>query len=186
LFAGESHTPEFKTINPSGTVPALVDGDKKIFDSSAIAIYLVEKYGKDDSLYPKDLDERTKVNEVLFYASSFLFPRMFQIFVPGYRGIELEIPKDKIDGILIGYSTIDTLLKGNDFLSGNKMRLCDLSLWCMIESLSLIIPIDNFSNIVSWLERMRKLPTTELNKEGAKEHVKTYHDCIEKFKKAQN
>jgi hypothetical protein len=37
-----------------------------------------------------------------------MFPRMSQIVVPGYRGVELEIPKDKINGNLIGYSTIDT------------------------------------------------------------------------------
>lgn len=53
LFAGESHTPEFEAINPTGTVPTFVDNDTKIFDSSAISIYLVEKYGKNDSLYPK-------------------------------------------------------------------------------------------------------------------------------------
>lgn len=48
----------------------LVDGDLKVFDSSAIAIYLVENYAKDDSLYPKDPVKRVKVNEKLFYVSS--------------------------------------------------------------------------------------------------------------------
>lgn len=126
------------------------------------------------------------MNEILFFVSSYIFPRLFQIFVPGYRGIELEIPQEKRDGILNGYSKIEKLLKGNDFLCGNQMRLCDLSLWCMIESSSLIIPIDDYPNIISWLERMRKLPTYKLNKEGASAHVRMYHDCIEKFKKLKN
>ena len=50
-------------------------------NSHAIAIYLVEKYAKNDSLYPKDLIKRTKVNEILFYDASYVFPRVFQITV---------------------------------------------------------------------------------------------------------
>ena len=71
-------------MNPSSTVPVLVDGDVTIFDSQAIAMYLVEKYAKTENngLYPKnDLIMRTKINERLFFIASFLFPRIFQIFV---------------------------------------------------------------------------------------------------------
>lgn len=50
-------------------MPVLVDGDMNLFDSSAIAIYLVQKYAKDDSLYPKDPEKLAKVNEKLFYVS---------------------------------------------------------------------------------------------------------------------
>ena len=60
----------------------LVDGDVTIFDSQAIAMYLVEKYAKTDVLYPKDdLLLRTKINERLFFIASYMFPRVFQIFV---------------------------------------------------------------------------------------------------------
>lgn len=71
-------------MNPSSTVPVLVDGDVTIFDSQAIAMYLVEKYAKagQEGLYPKDdLIMRTKINERLFFIASYLFPRIFQISV---------------------------------------------------------------------------------------------------------
>jgi GST-like protein len=49
---GEQHTPAFRAINPNGKVPAIVDTDgpngkqARIFDSTAILIYLAEKTGK--------------------------------------------------------------------------------------------------------------------------------------------
>ena len=43
---GDQHKPEFRAINPNGKTPALVDGDIKVFDSTAIMLYLGEKIGK--------------------------------------------------------------------------------------------------------------------------------------------
>jgi GST-like protein len=43
---GEQHQSEFRTINPNGKTPALVDGDAVVFDSNAILLYLAEKTGK--------------------------------------------------------------------------------------------------------------------------------------------
>ena len=43
---GDQHKPEFLAINPNAKVPAIVDGDAVVFDSSAILLYLAEKTGK--------------------------------------------------------------------------------------------------------------------------------------------
>ena len=43
---GEQHTPEFTAINPNAKVPAIVDGDTTVFDSSAILLYLAETTGQ--------------------------------------------------------------------------------------------------------------------------------------------
>src|SRR6202048_4697226 len=49
---GEQHAPAFRAINPNGKVPAIVDtqgpGGKeaRVFDSTAILLYLAEKTGK--------------------------------------------------------------------------------------------------------------------------------------------
>lgn len=179
---GENFTPEYKAINPTSTVPALVDGDMKIFDSNAIAIYLVENYAKDDSLYPKDVKMRTKVNERLFYIASYVFPRGYQIFFPVFLGRETEISDDKLAELMRGYETVESFLEGNEYLAGNTMTLCDLSLWCMTESGSQLVPIDaeKFPNFTRWLEKMRQLPQYEFNKEGADLHVGLYRMCVER------
>jgi GSH-dependent disulfide-bond oxidoreductase len=43
---GEQHKPEFLAVNPNAKLPAIVDGDVIVFDSSAILLYLAEKTGK--------------------------------------------------------------------------------------------------------------------------------------------
>src|SRR5215831_13644542 len=43
---GEQHKPDYLAINPNAKVPAIVDGDVTVFDSTAILIYLGEKTGK--------------------------------------------------------------------------------------------------------------------------------------------
>src|SRR6202008_3469670 len=49
---GEQHKPEFRAINPNGKVPAIIDTDgpggkeARVFDSTAILLYLGEKTGK--------------------------------------------------------------------------------------------------------------------------------------------
>lgn len=184
LSKGDHNTPEYKAINPTSTVPALVDGDMKIFDSSAIAIYLVEKYAKNDSLYPKDLKKRTKVNEKLFYVGNYMFPRLFQIYVSGFFLRETEISQTKLDEVYRGYSTIEEFLNGNNYLVGSAMTLPDLFLWTSMESLAPLITIDEkqFPNFIKWLNRMREHPAHKMNKKYADQHVAFYRLCVEQAK----
>lgn len=81
VFKGEHLTEEYVKLNPQHTVPTLVDGDFVLWDSHAIAIYLVEKSGKDDSLYPKNLETRSKINQRLFFDASVIFPPATSLLV---------------------------------------------------------------------------------------------------------
>lgn len=58
------------------TVPLLDDDGYILSDSHAISAYLAEKYAKDDSLYPKDIKKRGKVNEKLHFDNGILFQRL--------------------------------------------------------------------------------------------------------------
>lgn len=182
LLEGEHLKPEFVALNPTSAVPALTDGDFKVFDSAAIAIYLVEKYAKDDSLYPRDLIERTKVHETMFYVSSYLFAKLYEIFNAGFMGLETEIPVHKINAVERGFKTIEIFLTGNDYLTGEIMRLSDLSLWCLMECTVNFVPLDagKYPKLASWFSRMRQLPYAELNKKGADEDYQVYRKMVDK------
>ena len=52
LTKGEHKAPAFLAINPNGKVPALEDGDVRLWESAAIMCYLADRAGS--SLWPKD------------------------------------------------------------------------------------------------------------------------------------
>lgn len=85
LFKGESRTPEFLEMNPLHSVPVLDDGGKYIIDSHAILMYLMDQYGKDDSLYPKDPYQRALVNQRLFFDSGILYIRLRNLSVSNLK-----------------------------------------------------------------------------------------------------
>lgn len=74
VAANEHRTDEFLSKNPQHTIPTLEDGGNCIWDSHAIATYLIGKYAEDDSLYPKDLYTRAVINQRLHFESGVLFP----------------------------------------------------------------------------------------------------------------
>ena len=52
LAKGEHRKPPFLAINPNGKVPALEDGEKRIWESNAIMGYLAQAAGSD--IWPRD------------------------------------------------------------------------------------------------------------------------------------
>lgn len=66
LRGGDTVKPEYLKLNPNGVVPTLVDGDLVLWESSAILLYLAEKYPH-GALLPTALDERARVYKWLVW-----------------------------------------------------------------------------------------------------------------------
>ncbi len=62
--AGETQTPAFKRLNPRGQIPVLTDGERVIWDSMAILVYIARRYGNEDWL-PTDILGETRVMQWL-------------------------------------------------------------------------------------------------------------------------
>ena len=71
LTKGEHRQPEYLAINPTGRVPALVDGDLKLWESHAIIAYLGDKTGRK---WPTDAAGRADALRWLFYLSHHVSP----------------------------------------------------------------------------------------------------------------
>jgi glutathione S-transferase len=59
LTKGGSHTPGYLAINPTGRTPTLVDGDFKLWESTAIMQYIASR--KPNSLWPDDARTRADI-----------------------------------------------------------------------------------------------------------------------------
>jgi glutathione S-transferase len=101
----EHKAPEFLKINPAGKLPALVDGDSKIFEGAAICLYLGDKFSN-ANLAPKiDAPERGRYLSLMVYSTSQLEPAMgdaiMKVETAPQRGwTDLETAKDVIEGEL--------------------------------------------------------------------------------------
>ncbi|MTI10024.1 glutathione S-transferase family protein [Curvivirga aplysinae] len=70
---------EYKTIIPSGNLPAMIDGDFFISDSEAIAEYLEEK-NPNPSCLSKNIQTNAKIRELSRFNDSRLEPKLRQLF----------------------------------------------------------------------------------------------------------
>lgn len=61
LVSGEHFQAPYESINPNHLIPVLEDGNFRLTENSAILKYLAEKTGS--AAYPKDLQQRARVNE---------------------------------------------------------------------------------------------------------------------------
>lgn len=66
LSKGEHKKPEFLKINPGGKVPALVDGDLFLAETSAIVTYICEKFPA-SKLVPSDIADRARYFQWAFF-----------------------------------------------------------------------------------------------------------------------
>jgi glutathione S-transferase len=72
----EHKAPEFLKINPAGKLPALVDGDSRVFEAAAICLYLGDKF-QQANLAPRiGVPERGRYLSLMVYATSQLEPAM--------------------------------------------------------------------------------------------------------------
>jgi glutathione S-transferase len=69
-------TPEFLRINPSGKIPALVDGTSRIFENVAICLYLADKFPEANLAPSLDAPERGRYLSLMVYSTSQLEPSM--------------------------------------------------------------------------------------------------------------
>jgi glutathione S-transferase len=71
---GETRTAEHLQRQPLGHVPVLEDGATRVYESSAICLYLAEKYPEKGLLPPPGTAERGLVYQWLFFAMTELEP----------------------------------------------------------------------------------------------------------------
>lgn len=155
LLKKEQLSEEYQKVNPVSMIPAIVDNGFTLGDSHAINCYLVNKYAKNDALYPKDPQTRAKVDHYL-HMDSTLFVPMKMSFKPLFIGTANSIPEDNMSFIKDGYSRLNVALKGKKWLVGNSYTLADISCATSTAAAAGLINLDDYPNVKAWFERAEK------------------------------
>jgi glutathione S-transferase len=101
----ENKTPEFLKVNPTGKLPALVDGDSKIFESAAICLYLGDKFPEAKLVPPIGAPDRGRYLSLMVYSTAQLEPALGDAMLGGQtspqRGwTDFETARNVIEGEL--------------------------------------------------------------------------------------
>ncbi len=159
LLNGEHMTEEYLSINPNHQVPALIDGETRLFESNAILRYLCVKNGLTD-WYPDDLPARAAVEQWLDWTQCRLGPAVVSIVfnrvILGDKGDQEAIARGleqmvELSGIL------EKGLEGKIFLAGDRPSIADLALASNMFQLGLAGELPDSKNILSWYARVGEL-----------------------------
>ena len=132
---GEQHRPEFRALNPQGTVPVLQDGERSIRQSLAIIEYLDELH-PDPPLLPSTARDRARVRAIAQAVACDIHP-LNNLRVMQYLERELGVAADARSDwmrhwMAQGLEAIEAMLVGHpstgDFCEGEMPSLADCCL----------------------------------------------------------
>lgn len=154
-------SPEYLAVNPNGRIPALIDGDVKLFESMAINLYLAKKYSEE--LYPDDPVDEAKAWQWSVWGISEIEPLQMQIVIQKFFTPEDKRNQKIIDraeqGLVRPLNVSNDILAGQKFLLGERFTVADLNL-SSVMLLGVLVQFDfsKFPNVQDWLKRCHERP----------------------------
>jgi glutathione S-transferase len=170
-----AHHDELRTLNPRGEVPALVDGDLTVVNSSDIVAYL-EHCHPSPPVFPSDPRQRVAARAWERIADSVLDAIIHDISIwtwPTHRRTDapppglIEVGCRDITTIL---ARMETALEGQGFLC-RTLSIADLACFPHVSSLKpLGIGLDatHYPRLCDWNQRMRSLAIVQADLEYVK------------------
>ncbi|XP_050349420.1 glutathione S-transferase 1-like isoform X1 [Nymphalis io] len=156
IMEGQHKTPEFLKMNPQHTIPTMDDNGFILWESRAIMSYLVNAYGRDDSLYPRNPRQRALVDQRLNFDLGTLFKRYMDLYVPmlfkgeAYNDEAAEKLNEALDWLNI-------MLEGRTFVAGDNLTIADISIVVTLSNLEAFgFDYSAHENVAKWFERTKK------------------------------
>jgi glutathione S-transferase len=158
---GATRTPEHLARHPLGHVPALEDGDVRIFESGAICFHLAERYGEGKLLPPPGTAARAEAYQWLAFALTELEPPLVEI------SAEQRRPEGQADPARIAAAkerfraaakVVDAAVEGRTFLLGDAFGAADVVLGAVLSWGKFLAGLDGLPAASAYLARLKKRP----------------------------
>lgn len=177
---GEQHAFAFRAINPNGKVPAIVDtqglGGKeaRVFDSTAILIYLAEKTGR----FLGSSEDRPELLSWLLFIASGLGPFSgqavhFQFAAP--EGLDYARNRYRREAER-HYRVLEDHMSRREFIVGETYTIADVSAWGWLDRASRVLkgetdPLAAYPNLKRLFETVDARPAAARARAVGKDHA---------------
>ena len=143
MQAGAHLQPEYLEINPIAKVPAIVDGDFKLWESGAILLYLAQKHGK----MPENLEQQAQIVQWVIFANATLGP-----------GIFVEASRDRETPKLL--KPLNEIFEKQPFLMGDEFGVADAAVGSMLAYIPMMLKLDlsAYPAVVDYIKRISERP----------------------------
>ncbi len=122
--------PGYLDINNLGTVPTLIDGDVTLTESSAMTLYLAEKYGPTTlTLAPSEPDYGLFLNWLHRSDATLTFPLTLVLRYTQHEPAERQNPQvveDYTKWFFARLRSVEAALADRDYLCGDRFTLADI------------------------------------------------------------
>jgi glutathione S-transferase len=165
LARGQSRTPEFLALNPTGRTPVLVDGAFTLWESNAIMQYLASR--TPNALWPDDARRRADIMrwqswQLAHWGTQACEPVIAERLVK--RVLNLG-PPDKavvargLEAFQREAAVLDAHLAKNRHLAGDELTLADFSVAApLFHAAPAELPLATFAHVQGWFGRVSSLP----------------------------
>ena len=134
---------DYLALNPAGRIPTLVDGERVLFESPAICLYLAEQNPGANLIPGQENSERALFYQWLMYLTNTVQAELMVYFYPEKHCLDASAAptiqaaqEARVTGM---FELLDRELEGKRFLLGETLTVCDYFL------LMLAIWADEFS-----------------------------------------
>lgn len=165
LTKGVQHTPDYRAINPTGRAPTLVDGDFKLWETTAIVQYLAGQ--KQTTLWPDDLRTRADIMRwqswtLAHWEKESCAPLLFERIVKQIVGAgpaDEAVVSRALENFARDAKVLDAHLATRPYLAGQTLTLADFSVaGPLFYAERAGLPVADYPNLAAWYARVAALP----------------------------
>jgi glutathione S-transferase len=161
----DARKPEHLKLNPNGHIPVIDDDGTIVWESMAINLYLVEKYGK-APLWPSKVEDRGHAYQWSFWGMTEVEPHLIAVFAN-----RMMLPKEQrneqaavnaMNALKAPFKVLDDQVKSGHYLLGADFTVADLNV-ASVMVLAPMIGVD-FSAVPAakaWLDKCLGRPASQ-------------------------
>ncbi|MGC1301484.1 MAG: glutathione S-transferase C-terminal domain-containing protein [Caulobacteraceae bacterium] len=175
---GEQHAAAFLSVNPNGKVPAIVDtegagGETRVFDSSAILLYLGDKTGK----FIGSAKDRGELLSWLFFIGTGVGPFSGQS-VHFQRSAPEKIPyaiNRYLREAQRHYQVLEDHMASREWFVGENYTIADMSAWGWLDRAGYVLgvesdPLAAYPNLKRLFEKVDARPAAARARAVGQDH----------------